>query len=192
MLLTVGHSNHSFAHFARLIQGQAVAAIADVRSAPYSRFNPQFNRETLRDALLRLGVMYYDFGRALGARRHELDCYVNGMVRFERVEGSPLFLEGIDRLLALPEQCVAMLCAEEEPLVCHRMILVSRHLRRRGVSTRHLRGDGRVETMVEAEERLRRLHFPQDELFRSREQLVEDAYALQAERIQYAGAPPTG
>lgn len=190
-LFTIGHSNHDFGRFAQLLSEHAVAVIADVRSAPYSRFVPQYNREPLSAALARAGIEYEYLGRELGARRSERECYVAGVARYDRIARTPAFRSGLDRVKALAaERVVALMCAEKDPLTCHRTILVAHQLRIAGMHADHILEDGRIESTDGLEERLLRSHFPDGDLFRSRAELIEAAYERHAEPMQYCQADP--
>ena len=134
-VLTIGHSNHAAADFLALLRQHAATAVADVRSAPYSRFNPQFNREALRHALTEAGIAYVYLGRELGGRSDNPACYEGGRIRYDRVAETRNFKDGLRRLESgIREHRVALMCAEKEPLHCHRTLLVSQALdaRRRG------------------------------------------------------------
>src|ERR1700704_1843866 len=92
---SIGHSNHDLPAFIALVRGAGVEVIADVRSQPYSRFNPQFNRETLRSALLEAGIDYVFLGDALGGRPTEPDCYdADGSVLYAKVADTDRFRDG--------------------------------------------------------------------------------------------------
>jgi uncharacterized protein (DUF488 family) len=186
-LLTVGHSNHELPAFVALLEQFCVTAVADVRSAPYSKYTPQFNRDVLQTALPARQIAYVFLGRELGARRSERECYVGGVARYERVAATQAFAAGLDRLRnGLETQRLALLCAEKDPLTCHRMILVTRRMRGSGLRIEHIREDGTLETNDQAEERLLRLFHPDGvDLFRSRAELVEDAYDQQGSLIAY-------
>jgi len=146
--LTVGHSNHPLSVFLDLLRAHGIEVLADVRSRPYSQFAPHFNVEFLRDAVTEVGIRYAFFGDTLGGRPDGDVFYDDaGHVRYDRVAESEHFLEGIARLeRGLPRYRVALMCSEENPLVCHRHLLVGRVLAGRGIEVRHLRGDGRVQT----------------------------------------------
>jgi hypothetical protein len=79
-LFTIGHSTHSWEKFLELLRQHRIETVADVRSSPYSQFNPHFNREPLQLALRQQGISYVFLGEELGARRSEPECYVNGRV----------------------------------------------------------------------------------------------------------------
>jgi uncharacterized protein (DUF488 family) len=134
-ILTIGHSTHGLDHFLRLVTEHRVTAIADVRSVPASRFTPQFNRDALKHALREVQVNYVFLGKELGARSDDPTCYVNGRVQYQRLAQTPAFVEGIERLrTGMQTERVALVCAEQEPLDCHRAVLVSRVFDDLGVS----------------------------------------------------------
>ncbi len=193
LLFTIGHSNYELEVFIALLKEHRITAIADVRSQPYSRFAPQFNRETLQDALERQEIRYVFLGTQLGARRVEPECYERGKASRELIAGTPAFAEGIARVRrGMAGHRLALMCAEKDPLTCHRTLLVCRMMKDAQLDIRHILEDGRVETTSEAEERLLALAgLPDQELFRSRDELVEAAYRRQWERIACSEAEPT-
>ncbi len=133
-VFTIGHSNLDRARFVALLQQHAIQVVADVRSSPYSQYNPQFNREPLRHGLREQGISYVFLGEELGARRSEPECYVNGRADYSLVARMPAFIRGLDRIIqGAARMRLAMMCAEKDPLDCHRCILVSPRLRERGL-----------------------------------------------------------
>lgn len=187
LVLTIGHSTHPLERFIELLEKAGVTAIADVRSSPYSRFNPQFNRETLDKALKEHGIAYVFLGRELGARSDDPTCYEKGRVQYGRLAKTDLFQSGLQRVRkGTQSRRVALMCAEKEPLDCHRTLLVSRALEAQGVSVSHILADGRLETHTATMNRLLKVAgLPETDLFRSREELIEAACAMQEERIAY-------
>lgn len=187
-LYTIGHSNHPVETFLGLLTQHGISVVADVRSQPYSRIE-HFNQGPLRDALLTQGIRYVFLGRELGARREERECYVDGQAIYERVATLPAFHEGIERLLTgLSRYTVALLCAEREPLDCHRTILVCRQLRKHGITIGHILGDGSVETHEDLERRLVREMGVQPSLFEpnaSNDDLIELAYSKRGRDIAF-------
>jgi uncharacterized protein (DUF488 family) len=186
-VFTIGHSNHPFEKFSELLRRHNIAALADVRSAPYSRSNPDFNREFLKTKLGECGIAYAFLGRELGARPEGAQFYRQGRVQYRVLAQSPLFRAGLDRVLkGAQTQRLALLCAEKEPLECHRTLLVSRELVALGASVVHIHADGTLETYAAAMNRLIKiLGLPEEDLFRSREEMIADACAMQEERIAY-------
>jgi uncharacterized protein (DUF488 family) len=157
-LYSVGHSHHELGRLVHLLGAAAVTAVADVRSSPYSRRLPQFNRPELEQGLKRHGISYVFLGDLLGGRPAEPDLYDgDGRVDYERVRQTAAFGRGLARLLEGAERfTVALLCSEEDPLDCHRGLMIAPALAERGTLTTHLRGDGTTETMAEMESRLLR------------------------------------
>ena len=193
-VFTIGHSTHTFETFVSLLRSNAVTALADVRSAPFSRFNPQFNRDALEAGLKAQGIRYVFLGRELGARSDDPTCYENGRVQYQRLAQTALFQSGLERVMqgALKHQ-VALVCAEKEPLECHRTLLVARALVERGVDVAHILSDGRLERHDATMARLLDLvGLPQQDLFRTREQLIEEALRRQEEKVAYVVEKPAG
>ena len=186
-VFTIGHSNLEFAKFVTLLKQHGIRAVADVRSSPYSQYNPQFNREPLERALHAQGISYVFLGEELGARRSERECYVNGRAEYSLIAQTPAFVRGLDRITqGAAKLRLAMMCAEKDPLDCHRCILVSPHLRKRGLDILHIHSNGVLESQEQAERRLAQLFdLPERDLFRSTSQIVTEAYRLQGEKIAY-------
>jgi len=187
VLYTIGHSDHELEAFVSLLRMHGVTAVADVRSQPYSRFLPQYNREVLKVSLREAGIGYVFLGEELGARRAERACYREGRARYELIAGLAAFGAGLERVReGMREHRVALMCAEKDPVTCHRMVLVCRRLRGEGFEIGHILEDGRLETNEEAEGRLiAAAGLAAEGLFQSREQIIEEAYDVQGERIAY-------
>ncbi|MEH3022981.1 MAG: DUF488 domain-containing protein [Pseudomonas oryzihabitans] len=179
MILTLGHSNHPLARYVELLKAQGVTAVADVRSQPYSRHVPQYRREALREGLAAAGIAYVFLGAELGARSPEPAHYEQGRVRYDRLAASAPFQRGLVRLeQGQAHWRIALLCAERDPLTCHRGLLVAPCLVRRGLAVRHIHPDGRLESQVELEDRLLAASGLADgDLFSSREERLKQAYA---------------
>jgi uncharacterized protein (DUF488 family) len=188
-LYTVGHSTHSLEYFTELLQRNAIEAICDVRSVPYSRHSPQFNRENLRHALRASSVEYVFLGKQLGARSDNPKCYIDGKVVYNYLVDEPSFQEGLRRVKrGLESYRVALMCAERDPLTCHRTILVCRELRSPDININHILADGRTESNSQAEKRLMSTLGIVPDMFESEQRCVDRAYDLQATRIAYTNA----
>jgi uncharacterized protein (DUF488 family) len=186
-VFTIGHSTYALEDFLALLRKHDVTALADVRSAPASRFNPQFDKDALQRELPAHGIRYVFLGRELGARSEDPACYDKGRVQYARLAGTELFRSGIERVVrGAGDYRVALMCAEKEPLACHRTLLVARVLAERGVEVRHILADGRAEAHESAMERLLDLvGLPRRDLFRSSEDLIAEALARQEERVAW-------
>ena len=177
-----------------MLREHGITAIADVRSSPFSRHVPQFNREPLQHVLARCGVAYAFLGDALGARRDEPECYEGRTARYDLIARSPRFRAGLDRVRdGLSRHRIALLCAEKDPITCHRMVLVCRHLRGSGIEIGHVLEDGGCETHAEAEHRLMAMFdLAGDDLFRSHDDRLEEAYDRQGARIAWVEPEDSG
>ena len=129
-LFTIGHSTHTVDQFLGLLKKHGITAVCDVRSMPYSQHNPQFNRESLKEVLNARGISYVFLGKELGARSDNPACYINGKVQYNYLAEEPAFREGLRRVKkGMQSFQVALMCAEKDPLTCHRTILVCRELK---------------------------------------------------------------
>lgn len=187
VVYTVGHSTLPLADFLEVLACNEITVLADVRSSPYSRFNPQFNKESLKEELQAQGILYGSLGKELGARSDDPSCYSNGQVQFDRLAETKLFESGIERIRNGASQYrIALMCAEREPLECHRTILVARELEKCDVEIRHILSSGQVESHEEALNRLIKMHgLDNGDFFRSREEITSEAYDIQARLIAY-------
>jgi uncharacterized protein (DUF488 family) len=141
IVYTVGHSTHSYDEFAALLISQSIDVVVDTRSAPYSRFAPQFDREILQRSLAESGIKYIFLGGELGGRPKNPAYYDSqGHVLYGRMTADHAFVAGIERLeRGIADFRVALLCGEEDPAHCHRRLLVGRVLSERGHELLHIR-----------------------------------------------------
>jgi uncharacterized protein (DUF488 family) len=160
-LLTIGHSNHPAQKLVHLLDGHGIDLLVDVRSMPYSRYNPQFNKKALEQLMLSYGKHYVYAGEALGGRPKDPTCYryqtmprrsVDYMAEIDYAEviKRPWFRNGIKRLLELTaDQTTCIMCSEKDPASCHRHHLIARFLMTRHpeVTVMHIMPDG---SLVEA------------------------------------------
>ena len=195
-LFTIGHSNLEIADFLAVLGAHGVRTLCDVRSRPASFRFPQFNREMLGNGLATAGIRYEFLGETLGGRPADPRVYrEDGIVDYALRRRSPDFAEGIDRAVALSRTGVtALMCAEEDPLQCHRFLMICPALLERGVSPVHIRRGGTLESQSEAEDRLLALHGFDDvtstSLFVSgRDAALKDALVLQSKDFAFRASP---
>ncbi len=191
IVLTIGHSNHALEVFLGLLAKHRVSALADVRSVPRSGFNPHFNRGALAAAIQSRSIAYVYLGQQLGGRSDDPACYRNGRICYDRVRRTARFQDGIERVArGVATHRIALMCAEKEPLECHRTLLVAPALEAAGMAVAHILATGELESHAEAMERLLvrfNLH-PDDDLFRrgrTRTELIAEAMTRQAARVAY-------
>jgi len=153
MIKTIGHSNHAIERFIALLTAGGVEAVVDVRSMPYSRRFPQFGRERLTQSLSAAGILYRYEGAALGGKPDPRK--VGDGAGYEQLAERPDFREALGRLIAgSADTTLCLMCAEKEPLDCHRTVLVSRRLAERGAEIEHLLADGQRKPHAVLEEEL--------------------------------------
>jgi uncharacterized protein (DUF488 family) len=190
-LFTIGHSTHDFAKFLELLKQHEIEVVADVRSRPFSRL-AWFSRPELEKELKANRVRYVFLGDELGARRVERECYIGPRADYELIAQTRAFVQGIERLReGVAKFRVALMCAEKDPLDCHRTVLVCRHAKE-FAEISHIRADGRLETHAAAEERMMAPYVsPEGDMFRSRIELLNEAYKRRGEEINYVEQPQT-
>jgi uncharacterized protein (DUF488 family) len=195
-LFTIGHSNHKMFDFLRLLRSHGITALVDVRSHPVSRVHPQFNKEVLAADLKKAKTSYVFLGKELGARRVESSCYVEGRADYGRIAALPIFQEGLRRIReGIQRYRIALMCAERDPLDCHRGILICRHLRDEGILIQHIGEDGSLELQTAFEKRLVDRLEVEPDLFnggRAFDQLVEKAFDMRGKKIAYVQRRPGG
>jgi uncharacterized protein (DUF488 family) len=187
VLFTIGHSTHPIEVFVGLLKQHGITALADVRSHPYSRHFPQYSQEALKAALAREQIAYVFLGKELGARSENPACYRQGKVQYELLAKEPQFAVGLERLRTGMERFrIALMCAEKDPLDCHRAVLVARRVYESGTPVEHIHADGHLEKHAEMEARMLNLLKMSDaDMFRSREEILVDAYRIRGEQIAY-------
>jgi len=145
-IYTIGHGDHEMVNFLTSLGSHGIEAVADVRRAPYSRHVPRFNKRALKAALADAGIEYFYFGEALGGLPKGETARAHVMKRLEEIRHRPGFDEAIDGLLKLAEKRrTAVMCAEEDPTHCHRSIVLTPELQRRGARVLHIRAGGRLD-----------------------------------------------
>jgi len=192
-LFTIGYSPHTLDSFLSILRKHKITALVDVRSSPYSQFKPEFNQESLKEFLKTQNIAYVFLGDYCGARVEDPSCYVNGKVDYRLVAENQKFKEGLDRIKKGMEKFrIALMCAEKDPITCHRTILICRNLLSAGIKIKHILGNGKAEEHRDSENRLMKLfNLNHPDLFRSEQQRLEDAYSRQEEKIAYETAEPS-
>ena len=158
-LYSIGHSNIPAQRFVAMLGAAGVHAIADVRSSPVSRFCPWFSGKNLAKLLAREDIDYLPYGDALGGRPRNPELYCDGIADYEAMARHSEFEDGLARLIAdaarrRAKGRICLMCAEREPLDCHRCLLVARALSARGLAVGHILHDGTIEPHAATERRL--------------------------------------
>jgi len=184
---TIGYAAHTVESFIAALEKFSITAIADVRSQPYSKFKPEFNKENLKKVLMNNHIEYVFLGDNIGARIKAPECYRNGQVDYELISKHPLFQEGIYRLLKGMEKfSISLMCAENDPINCHRTILICKNLKKYQIQINHIIDANTFENHTETELRLMKLfHLEQPDLFTNDSERLAEAYSRQEEKIAY-------
>jgi uncharacterized protein (DUF488 family) len=188
-LFSIGHSNILAERFVAMLRAAGANAIADVRSTPASRHFPWFSAKNLAARLTAEGMAYLRYGDTLGGRPRDQSLYRDGIADYEAMARRPEFAAAPGRLLADASRCrICLMCAEREPLDCHRALLVARALAERGLGVGHILHDGAIEPHQATERRL--LELCGDDLFVTgqRERLAA-AYRRRARAVAFRAKP---
>ncbi|MBI5916468.1 MAG: DUF488 domain-containing protein [Bacteroidetes bacterium] len=192
---TIGHSNLPAEEFLRLLQLHGVDCVVDVRSTPASQYNPQYNKPVLANFLKENDILYLHFGREFGARQPNTMLHDDeGKVDFEKVQATAAFREGVKRLKEGVEKGFfpALMCAEADPLECHRFSMISDYLVERGFEVVHILKDGTVASQEDLEQELLKKFakkLPQPTIFEpniSRDDQLKAAYRLHNQQVGWS------
>lgn len=191
-VFTIGHSTHSWESFLALLRDARVTAVADVRTSPYSRLYPHFNRDDLREGLRSGGISYVFLGKELGGRPSERRFYCEGVADYEKMAQAAEFNRGLDRVIeGAKKYRVALMCSERNPLDCHRCLLVGRALAHRGVRVSHILDNATVLSHGEIEAKLLELAGRDaDDFFAPRAERLAVAYRDRARKVAFAEPQP--
>jgi uncharacterized protein (DUF488 family) len=187
-LFTVGHSTYPPERFLALLKQSRVETIIDVRSKPFSRRFPWFSQGKLAERLRRADIAYAWRGEALGGRPADPALLRDGVVDYAAVAQSSAFQAAVAELIADARQNakLCLMCAEREPLDCHRCLLIARTLAERGLGIGHIISDGTIEPHAATEERLLALTRTHADLFQSdRAARLAEAYCRRAGKVAF-------
>ncbi len=193
LIYTIGHSNHPIDYFLELLNYKSITCIVDVRSIPASSYNPQYNKENLRNFLKNHNVFYMHFGEEFGAKHTEaelLDSF--GKVDFDKVRKTQKFLDGVNRLNNGLDKGynISLMCSEADPFDCHRFSMVSYYLVRNGFNVDHILKDKTVISNNDLEKRLLKKYdkkIPKTSLFETYSEIdqLNLAYRLRNMDVAY-------
>lgn len=187
-ILSVGHSTHSYERFLSLLRKAGVTAIADVRSAPYSRHFPQFNREQIQPELKADGIAYSFLGNELGGRPKNKAYFLNGVADYDKMACDHSFREGIERVaIGSSKYRIALMCSEHNPLDCHRCLLVGRELKALNRRVSHILSNGNQITQEDVEaELLRQIGKEDADMFVPPSERLARAYQARAQKVAFS------
>lgn len=196
-IYTIGHSNYTVEKLIDMLKHYNINCVVDIRGTPYSKYNVQFDKETIRYTLSKAGFIYIYMAKELAAKRINKQSYNDeGYSDFEKVINEKEFLEGIERL---KNGCnkgynIALLGAMQEPIRCHRSILVGKALRKAGFDVKHILDDYSIASQDDIEQMLLDKYFSNrnkmtiDDLIGNaltREEMIEEGYKIANKEIGY-------
>lgn len=196
-IYTIGHSNYTVEKLIDMLRHYNINCVVDIRGTPYSKYNVQFDKETIRYTLSKAGFIYIYMAKELAAKRINKQSYNDeGYSDFEKVINEKEFLEGIERL---KNGCnkgykIALLGAMQEPIRCHRSILVGKALRKAGFDVKHILDDYSIASQDDIEQMLLDKYFSNrnqmtiDDLIGNvltREEMIEEGYRIANKEIGY-------
>lgn len=161
-IYTIGHSNYPVEKLIDMLKHYNINTVVDIRGTPYSKYNVQYNKETIAQTLKERGFIYIYMAKEFAANRENKISYNNeGYSDFEKVITEKEFLKGIERLKT---GCgkgynIALLGAMQDPIRCHRSILVGRSLRENGFNVKHILDDYTLASQENIEESLLNKYF---------------------------------
>lgn len=196
-IYTIGHSNYTVERLIDMLKYYHIDCVVDIRGTPYSKYNIQFDKETIKETLTKVGFVYIYMAKELAAKREsKISYYDEGYSDFERVVLEEDFKKGIERLR---EGCkkgyrIALMGAMQDPNRCHRSILVGRALRDNGFEVRHILDDYAIASQEDMEKSLLEKYFKDrgqmtiDSLLgneKSEQEMIEEGYRLANKEIGY-------
>ncbi len=155
-IYTIGYGSRSITELIEVLHQHEIAYLIDVRSAPYSRYKPEFSKAPLANALEQHGIRYVFMGDTIGGRPDDEACYTNGKVDYEKVKAAAFYQRGIERLHTafLQQQSVVLMCSEGKPEECHRCKLIGATLTKQNIPVIHIDENGEQVTQEKVVERL--------------------------------------
>lgn len=140
MIYSIGHGIKKIETFLNELNSFKISYLVDVRTSPYSKYNPQFNREILKNDLEKAGITYVYLGENLGGLPSDRSCYIDGKVDYDLIKEKGFFKEGLKRLIVANTKNlnVVIMCSESKPEECHRSKLIGQELLKQNISLLHI------------------------------------------------------
>lgn len=184
-LYTIGYASFSIGGFIDTLKTYDITALCDVRSAPYSKYKPEFKKDNFHNALSDSDISYIFLGKFVGARVEDPGCFIDGKLHYGLLKETENFRTGINHILnGMKDYRVVLMCAEKDPVNCHRTFLVCRALRSYPVKILHILEDGSLEEQSITERRLLKLYdLDQPDIFRSERERIKEVYDRMCENV---------
>ena len=166
-IYTIGYGNRSFGDFVKLLQHYEIKFLVDIRSQPYSRFNPDYSKDALERRINSPLMRYIFMGDTLGGRPKDSSCYIDNKVDYKRVREKPFFQRGIAYLHTAWEKQlrIALMCSEAKPQECHRTKLIGNILTEQNIDVAHIDETGAIKTQAQINHMIQKLSDEQPSFF---------------------------
>jgi uncharacterized protein (DUF488 family) len=192
-IYTIGYSSFKIEDFIQTLKNNNITCVIDVRSNPFSEYFQDYNKDILEKKLKKENIMYRNYKKEFGARQEEPSFYPKGYLDFDLFTKSEQFNEGVLKIAKGIEMgfSFVLMCAEKDPITCHRNIMVAKAFKERGYNIKHILFDGSIESQDDIEKRMIKEYFPernQMALFdenKSDEDLIKASYNKKNEEIGY-------
>lgn len=192
-IYTIGYSSFKIEDFIQTLKNNNITCVIDVRSNPFSEYFQDYNKDILEKKLKKENIMYRNYKKEFGARQEDPSFYPKGYLDFDLFTKSEQFNEGLLKIAKGIEMgfSFVLMCAEKDPITCHRNIMVAKAFKERGYNIKHILFDGSIESQDDIEKRMIKEYFPernQMALFdenKSDEDLIKASYNKKNEEISY-------
>lgn len=186
-IFTIGHSSHDITDFINLLLANKIELVIDVRSAPYSKIYPHFNRNPFEAFLTKNSIKYIFLGDSVGGRSNDIKDYLNGRVMYKKIAEKEEYTSSINMIISTSSKHkTVLMCSEKEPLECHRTLLISRSIEMLKVKILHIHRDGQIESHDEAIQRLLKIwKLDSPNLFGEDTERIDEAFTKQENKYAY-------
>lgn len=148
-IYSIGHGNKKIEDFIDELKLYDILYLLDIRSKPFSKWNPQFNRAALELELKNHGITYVFVGDKLGGLPDDRTCYDrDGKVVYDLIKEKDFFKDGLKRLISANDKQIriAIMCSEAKPEACHRSKLIGQELLKKEISLNHIVTDKKIKS----------------------------------------------
>ena len=180
MIYTIGYAGTTLDRFIEILKANKITFLIDVRSLPKSRYFYLFNDTNLSKSLAKHGIKYENWKEEFGARQDNLNFYTDGILDYDKFAKSDQFKKGVAQIKKLSNQNVCLMCAEIDPLNCHRAILCGREIANSGIDVIHIIAKRNGETILESQS-----NFENRLLQTTKINNLSEAYRKQSKKIGY-------
>jgi len=156
-LFSIGHGNKKIDIFLQELKSFNIDYLVDVRSKPYSKFNPHFNQNDLKYFLKQYNIKYLFLGDLIGGLPDDKSCYnENGKVDYQLLKDKDFFIQGLDRLITAHDKQlrITVMCSETNPRECHRSKLIGKELLKYDIDINHIINKNSLKTQSELNKEL--------------------------------------